>query len=74
MQKAKITKEAVIKASSIFGGIEIKVPSDANIKVKSRPIFGEVSNKILNKVEMKTIVHNNDSVVYTKKKEVIIYV
>ncbi len=75
MQKAKITKEAVIKASSIFGGIEIKVPSDANIKVKSRPIFGGVSNKILNKVENeKTIVHNNDSVVYTKKKEVIIYV
>jgi len=57
LQKAKITKEAVIKASSIFGGIEIKVPSDANIKVKSRPIFGGVSNKILNKVENKKTIY-----------------
>lgn len=57
LQKAKITKEAVIKASSIFGGIEIKVPSDANIKVKSRPIFGGVSNKILNKVENEKTIY-----------------
>lgn len=56
LKKANIEKEAVIKASSIFGGIEIKVPTDVNIKVKSTPIFGGVSNKTTNSKEnQKTI-------------------
>lgn len=56
LKKANIEKEAVIKASSIFGGIEIIVPTDVNIKVKSTPIFGGVSNKTTNSKEnQKTI-------------------
>lgn len=51
LKRANIDKEAVIKASSIFGGIEIIVPNDVNIKVKSTPIFGGVSNKITNRKE-----------------------
>ena len=46
-----IDKEAVIKASAIFGGIDILVPNNVNIKVKSTPIFGGVSNKTTNNSE-----------------------
>ena len=45
LRKAIITKETVIKVSAIFGGVEIFVPEDVNVKIKSTPIFGGVSNK-----------------------------
>lgn len=45
ISKAIIKKDQVINANSIFGGIEITVPTGVNIKVKSTPIFGGVSNK-----------------------------
>ena len=49
-------EEAFIKTSSIFGGIEIYVPQNVNVKVKSTPIFGGVSNKVRNsKDNTKTI-------------------
>jgi len=49
LRGANIDKEAVIKASSIFGGIEIFVPTNVNVKVKSTPIFGGVSNKSISR-------------------------
>lgn len=56
LRGANIDKEAVIKASSIFGGIDIFVPTDVCVKVKSTPIFGGVSDKsIANKESEKTI-------------------
>ncbi len=45
LQKAIITEDRVINASSIFGGITILAPNQANIKVKSTPIFGGVTNR-----------------------------
>lgn len=45
LRKATIKKDVVINASATFGGIEIYVPSDVQIKVKSVPIFGGVSDK-----------------------------
>ena len=45
ISKAIIKNDQVINANSIFGGIEIRVPTGVNIKVKSTPIFGGVSNK-----------------------------
>lgn len=45
ISKAIIKNDQVINANAIFGGIEIKVPTGVNIKVKSTPIFGGVSNK-----------------------------
>ena len=45
ISKAIIKKDQVINANAIFGGIEIRVPTGVNIKVKSTPIFGGVSNK-----------------------------
>lgn len=51
LRNSRISNEAVIKASSIFGGIEIILPTNVNVKVKATPIFGGVSNKISNKKE-----------------------
>lgn len=45
LDHAIITEDAVINCSAIFGGIEISVPSDVNVKVSSTPIFGGVDNK-----------------------------
>lgn len=47
LRKANIEKEAVIKSSAIFGGIEIYVPQNVNVKVKATPIFGGITNKSL---------------------------
>ena len=41
----KLKEDTIINASSIFGGIDIKVPKDIAVKVKSCSIFGGVSNK-----------------------------
>lgn len=46
LKNAKTAHDQVINASAIFGGIDITVPDNVNIKVKSTPIFGGVSNKV----------------------------
>ena len=55
LSKAKIKDEAVITASAIFGGIDIIVPKDVEVKIKSTPIFGGVSNTTKNKDAKKVI-------------------
>ena len=50
-QDAIIESDVVINASSTFGGIEIYVPSNVKIKIKSMPIFGGVENKANTKVD-----------------------
>lgn len=45
LSKAIIKQDQVINANAVFGGIEIRVPSGINIKVKATPIFGGVQNK-----------------------------
>lgn len=45
LSKAIMKQDQVINANAIFGGVEIRVPSGVNIKVKSTPIFGGVDNK-----------------------------
>lgn len=42
---AVINKDCLIDADAIFGGITILLPSHVNIKVKSNPLFGGVSEK-----------------------------
>lgn len=44
LRKAKFEKDTVIKAFCLFGGIDIKVPEDVQIKIKSGFIFGGVSD------------------------------
>lgn len=51
---AIIKEDVVINVTTIFGGIDIKVPENINVKVSSTPIFGGVDNKIKNKKEDNT--------------------
>ena len=46
LTKAIVKSDQVINANAIFGGIEIRVPTGVNLKVKSTPIFGGVTNKV----------------------------
>lgn len=48
LKGAIIKSEQVINATAIFGGIEIRVPENVNVKVKSTSIFGGVGNKVNN--------------------------
>ena len=48
LSESIINHDQIINASAIFGGIDIKAPKGVNIKVKSTPIFGGVSNKLKN--------------------------
>ncbi len=43
--KAKFTKDTVIKAYCLFGGISIRVPENVKVKVKSGYAFGGVSDE-----------------------------
>ena len=48
LTKAEIKKDVVINVSSIFGGVDILVPSNVKVKVKSTSIFGGISNDCKN--------------------------
>ena len=39
-----ISEDIVINTSSIFGGIDIYIPDNCKVKIKSNSIFGGVSN------------------------------
>lgn len=58
LRNAEIKKDIVIDVCSVFGGVDIKVPKGANVKVKSNSIFGGVTNKANNKTA--------NSVIYVK--------
>ena len=45
LSRAVITKDCVINASAIFGGVDITVPDYINVKVNSNSIFGGISDK-----------------------------
>lgn len=45
LRNAKFEKDTVIKAFCLFGGIDIKVPEDATVKIRSGFIFGGISDE-----------------------------
>ena len=57
LRRAKLEKDTTIIASAIFGGIEILVPSDVCVKVKSTPIFGGVSNRVSHRGDAKVTIY-----------------
>lgn len=57
LRNAKLDKETIIKASSIFGGIDILLPDDVNVELKTTPIFGSVSNKLRNNKDNKKTIY-----------------
>ena len=46
LTEVQIQKDTLINVTSVFGGVDIKVPSNVNVKVQSTSIFGGVDNKI----------------------------
>lgn len=46
LKEAIVNHDQVINANAIFGGIEVIVPTNVNVKIRTTPIFGGVSNKI----------------------------
>lgn len=48
LRNAVVTKDILVKCTAVFGGIEIWMPSNVNVKVTSIPIFGGASNKCNN--------------------------
>lgn len=49
LRDSNIKKDVVLNASAIFGGIDVFVPDNVKIKIKSTSIFGGVSDKKKNK-------------------------
>lgn len=58
LRNAIIEKDCAVQVSAIFGGIDIFVPDNINVKVSSNSIFGGVSNK--------TAVHQNAPTLYVR--------
>ncbi len=54
LRDAIIDRDVVINASAIFGGIDIFVPADVKVKIKSTSIFGGIENKASTEQEEKT--------------------
>ena len=51
LRNAIIEEDALINACSVFGGIDILVPDNVKVKIKSSSIFGGVDEKKKNKIE-----------------------
>ena len=45
LRNARIERDVVITASSVFGGIDILLPEDVNVKVNSNALFGGTDAK-----------------------------
>lgn len=59
LDKSKIKTDSVINACAVFGGINIIVPKNVKLIIKSTSIFGGVSNKHINNEEAKKILYIN---------------
>lgn len=65
LRGAIIESDIVINASCTFGGIDIYVPSNVKVKVKSTSIFGGVENKAnVNKDENSYTIYVNGTVLF----------
>ena len=64
LREAKIKEDVVINTSAIFGGIDIIVADDVNIKIKSNSIFGGVDNKKKNNEDKKYTIYVNASCLF----------
>lgn len=51
LKNSIIKEDIVINATSIFGGIDILIPEDVNVKINSTSIFGGVSDERKNKMK-----------------------
>lgn len=59
LRKAIIKKDVVINVSTTFAGVEIYIPENVKVKVKSTSIFGGVDEKKKNDVQDGPIIYIN---------------
>lgn len=64
LRQAIINSDTVIKAESIFGGVEIYVPSNVKVKIKSTPIFGGVTDKSVHNQESEHTIYINTTCIF----------
>lgn len=64
LRQAIINSNTVIKAESIFGGVEIYVPSNVKVKIKSTPIFGGVTDKSVHNQESEHTIYINSTCIF----------
>lgn len=64
LRQAIINSDTVIKAESIFGGVEIYVPSNVKVKIKSTPIFGGVTDKSVHSQESEHTIYINSTCIF----------
>lgn len=64
LRQAIINSDTVIKAESIFGGVEIYVPSNVKVKIKSTPIFGGVTDKSVYNQESEHTIYINSTCIF----------
>ena len=48
LREAVFEQDCVIRATAVFGGVDILLPANVNVQVKSCSLFGGVSDKTLN--------------------------
>lgn len=61
LTKAKIKKDTNIKLEAVFGSVNLILPEGLDVKIKSTPIFGSISNNY-NNTGSKTIYIEADAV------------
>lgn len=64
LRQAIINSDTIIKAESIFGGVEIYVPSNVKVKIKSTPIFGGVTDKSVHNQESEHTIYINSTCIF----------
>lgn len=64
LRNAIITEDAVINSTCIFGGIDIYVPQNVQVKVGGVPVFGGVDNKAANASPNAPTVYVNSTCIF----------
>ncbi|MEG1931597.1 MAG: LiaF-related protein [Pygmaiobacter sp.] len=64
LRNAIITEDIVVSATVIFGGIDIFVPTNVQVKVSGVPVFGGVENKAANFMENSPIIYVNSTCIF----------
>lgn len=65
LRQSIINEDTIINAQAIFGGIGIFVPDNVQVKIKSTPIFGGVSDKTIHGSKEKShVIYINATCVF----------
>lgn len=57
LRKAVVEKDCAIKLSAIFGGVDVLVPDNVNVKVETVSIFGGVSDETVHNPDAKATIY-----------------